>query len=47
MVEQLTSESIAQLVDGLHFAQKVERSLAHIEESYQKYGDTMVVANSV
>ena len=47
MVEQLTTESIAELVDGLHFGQKVERSLSLIEESYRKFGDTMVVANSL
>ncbi len=47
MVDQLTTSSIAELVDGLHFGQKVERSLALIEEAYQKFGDTMVVANSL
>ena len=47
MVEQLTTESIAELVDGLHFGQKVERSLALIDEAYQKFGDGLVVANSL
>ena len=47
MVEQLTSENIAEMVDGLTSAQKVERSLALIDEAYQKYGDRMVVANSL
>ncbi len=47
MVEQLTTESIAELVDGLHFGQKVDRSLALIDEAYQKFGDGLVVANSL
>ena len=47
MVEQLTTGSIADLVDGLHFGQKVERSLALIDEAYRKFGDGMVVANSL
>lgn len=47
MVDQLTSESIADLVDGLHLAQKVERSLKLINEAYEQYGDALVVANSL
>ena len=47
MVDQLTSESITELVDGLHLGQKVERSLNLIDEAYQQYGDAMVVANSL
>ena len=47
MVEQLTSENIAELVDGLTSAQKVERSLDLIDETYQKFGDRLVVANSL
>ena len=43
----LTPEEIAGLVDGLHFAQKVDRSLRLISQAYQKYGDRMVVANSL
>lgn len=39
--------SIQELVDGLNFAQKVDRSLALIEQAYQEFGDRMVVANSL
>jgi len=41
------TEDIKRLVDGLNFAQKVERSLALVEEAYQEYGDRLVVANSL
>ncbi len=47
MQEQLTGDEIKELVDGLTSAQKVERSLSLIDEAYQKYGDRMVVANSL
>ena len=47
MVDQITSESITELVDGLHFGQKVERSLALIDDAYKRFGDEMVVANSL
>jgi phosphoadenosine phosphosulfate reductase len=47
METDLAKEDIAGLVDGLHFAQKVERSLELINEAYQKFGDRMVVANSL
>lgn len=35
------------LVDNLNFHDKVERSLALIKEAYDKYGDGLVVANSL
>lgn len=35
------------LVEELNFKQKVERSLALIEEAYHEYGDGLVVANSL
>jgi phosphoadenosine phosphosulfate reductase len=35
------------LVEGLTFKEKVERSLALIEEAYKKFGDGLVVANSL
>jgi len=35
------------LVETLNFKEKVERSLALIEEAYKKYGDGLVVANSL
>ena len=42
-----STENVVELVDGLHFAQKVERSLDLINDGYQKFGDKMVVANSL
>ena len=35
------------LVESLNFKEKVARSLALIEEAYKKYGDGLVVANSL
>src|SRR3990167_4673153 len=40
-------DDIKELVENLNFKQKVERSLALIKEAYQKYGDGLVVANSL
>jgi len=40
-------EDIRTLVDSLNFKQKVDRSLALIKEAYQKYGDGLVMANSL
>ena len=42
-----TGEDIGQLVDGLNFAQKVERSLALIRQAFAAHGDRLVVANSL
>ncbi len=42
-----TQEDVKSLVDGLHFAEKVERSLGLIREAYEEYGDRLVVANSL
>src|SRR3972149_4467291 len=46
-IEKLTSEQLKSLVDGLNFAQKVDRSLGLIKEAYQEFGDRLVVANSL
>jgi phosphoadenosine phosphosulfate reductase len=35
------------LVDSLNFSQKIERSLELIREAYEKFGDGLVVANSL
>ncbi len=35
------------MVAKLNFKEKVERSLALIEESYRTHGDSLVVANSL
>lgn len=40
-------DDIKELVETLNFKQKVERSLALIKEAYEKYGDGLVVANSL
>lgn len=40
-------EDIVGLVDGLNFGQKVERSLDLISDAYGKFGERMVVANSL
>ncbi|MEK6682004.1 MAG: phosphoadenylyl-sulfate reductase [Nitrospirota bacterium] len=44
---QIEGEDIKEIVDSLNFKQKVERSLALIDEAYKKYGDSLVVANSL
>tara|TARA_Y100000310_G_scaffold263261_1_gene273395 strand:+ start:27294 stop:28013 length:720 start_codon:yes stop_codon:yes gene_type:complete len=41
------NDNIEELVNNLNFKQKVDRSLALIEESYKEYGDGLVVANSL
>ena len=38
---------IKALVEGLNFAEKVDRSLALLREAYEEYGDRLVVANSL
>ena len=40
-------EDLKQLVEGLNFKEKVERSLRLIQEAYDTYGDSLVVANSL
>jgi phosphoadenosine phosphosulfate reductase len=39
--------NIKSLVQGLNFAQKLDRSLGLIREAYEEYGDRVVVANSL
>ena len=41
------NEDIRTLVDGLNFAQKVERSLSLIGQAHAAHGDGLVVANSL
>ena len=41
------ADNIKALVDGLNFAEKVERSKRLIAEACEKYGDGLVVANSL
>lgn len=40
-------DDLKELVKSLNFKQKVDRSLALIKEAYEKYGDSLVVANSL
>ncbi len=42
-----TQEDLKVLVETLNFKQKVDRSLQLIKEAYEKYGDGLVVANSL
>ncbi len=47
MLKDLAVEDVAELVKCLNFAQKVERSLELIEQTYAEHGDGLVVANSL
>ncbi len=40
-------DDLKELVDKLNFKEKVERSKALIREAYEKYGDSLFVANSL
>src|SRR3990167_446016 len=40
-------DDLKELVEKLNFKEKVERSLALIKEAYEKYGDGLVMANSL
>lgn len=41
------NDNLKVLVDNLNFKEKVERSLQLIDEAYKKFGDGLVVANSL
>jgi len=41
------NDNLKELVDSLTYKEKLERSLTLIEEAYEKYGDGLVVANSL
>ncbi|UCG50069.1 MAG: phosphoadenylyl-sulfate reductase [Phycisphaerales bacterium] len=47
MFKDSATENVTQLVDGLNFAQKVDRSLELIGRAHAEYGDALVVANSL
>ena len=47
MQSNVTQEDILALVDGLNSAQKVERSLDLISDAFERFGERMVVANSL
>ena len=46
LIEEVT-ENIVELVDKLHFAEKVDRALDLIDRAYKEFGDKLVVANSL
>jgi phosphoadenosine phosphosulfate reductase len=41
------NENLKELVETLNYKEKVERSMTLIEEAYERYGDGLVVANSL
>jgi phosphoadenosine phosphosulfate reductase len=45
--ENVVAENVVELVEGLNFAEKVERSLELIDGAYKQFGDGLVVANSL
>ena len=47
MSQLAATEDVRNLVDGLNFAQKVQRSLDLLRDAYREYGDRLVVANSL
>jgi phosphoadenosine phosphosulfate reductase len=47
MLKDLITEDVSELVTGLNFAQKVQRSLELIEQAYNEHGEGLVVANSL
>lgn len=47
MLTQEVTENVAELVEKLNFAEKVERSLELIDRAYKEFGDSVVVANSL
>jgi phosphoadenosine phosphosulfate reductase len=47
MLKDLFVEDVTELVSGLNFAQKVDRSLRLIEQAYAEHGEGLVVANSL
>jgi len=47
MLADEAAENVAELVEKLNFAEKVERSLRLIDEAYKEFGEGLVVANSL
>ena len=47
MAISATTEGIGELVEGLNFAEKVDRAKRLLREAYEVYGDRLVVANSL
>jgi phosphoadenosine phosphosulfate reductase len=47
MALEVIKEDVRELVDGLNFAEKVDRSLRLIKQAHDLYGDALVVAHSL
>ncbi len=47
MSELKNKDDLKELIETLNFKEKVDRSLALIEEAHKEYGDGLVVANSL
>ena len=47
MLIKEVAENVAELVEGLNFAEKVDRSLELIHRAHKEFGDGLVVANSL
>jgi len=47
MLLEEVAENVAELVENLNFAEKVERSLSLISRAWREYGEQLVVANSL
>lgn len=47
LLEKTKNEDLKTLVEALNFKEKVERSKQLIREAYERYGDSLVVANSL
>ncbi|HBG26239.1 MAG: hypothetical protein A2Y10_08050 [Planctomycetes bacterium GWF2_41_51] len=47
MIQSVAEQDVRELVNGLNYAQKVERSLELIRWAWKEYGDGLVVANSL
>lgn len=46
LIEEVT-QNVVELVEGLNFAEKVDRSLELIDRAQKEFGDALVVANSL
>lgn len=47
MLIEEVEQNVVELVEKLHFAEKVDRALALIDQAYKEFGDGLAVANSL
>jgi len=47
MLIEEVEQNVVELVEKLHFGEKVDRALALIDQAYKEFGDGLVVANSL